>query len=543
MAIPFSWNLPYPSSRQPVLGDAAVATSQPLAAEAGLEMLRRGGTAIDAAIATAAALTVLEPTTNGIGGDAFAIVHADGGLHGFNGSGRSAAAFDPAALGSARTFPRSGWLPVTVPGQVGLWSEVHARFGRLPFAELFAPAIRHARDGYLVAPLTAGLWRRAVTSYARDPEWVRTFTIDGAAPAPGQRMRLPDHARTLAAIAAGGAAEFYRGELARRIADAAAEANAPLAAADLANHHERLADDWCGTISMPYRGLRLHEIPPNGQGIAALVALGILARFDLGGLDPDCPDATHLAIEAVKLGFLVAHREVADPVRMRRTAAELLAPATIDALAARVDPDRANDFLAGLPKPGGTVYLCAADAEGRMVSLIQSNYTGWGSGITIPGTGIAMQNRGACFTLDAEHPNAARPGTRPYHTIIPGFVTRDLADGGSEPVMAFGVMGGFMQPQGHVQVLSRIADHRQNPQAALDAPRWQWMEGRKVELEPGWPDATVEELRRRGHEIALAAEASVAFGRGQAIWRLDPAGGGGYCAASDRRADGHAVAR
>jgi gamma-glutamyltranspeptidase/glutathione hydrolase len=536
----FSWNLPYPSQRQPALGDAAVATSQPLATEAGLEMLRRGGTAVDAAIAAAAALTVVEPTTNGIGGDAFAIVHADGTLHGFNGSGRSAAAFDPATVAGASEFPRQGWLPVTVPGQIGLWEALHAKFGRLKFRELFEPAVRFAREGYLVAPLTSGLWKRAIRGYASHPEWMRVFTIDGQAPEPGQRMRLPDHARTLEAIGAGGAEVFYRGEIARKIADAARAANAPLAATDLASHLDRIGEDWCGTISVAYRGYRLHEIPPNGQGLAALVALAILARFDLPSLDPDCPDATHLRIEATKLGFLVAHREVADATRMRTTVDELLAPAAIDALAARIDLARAGDFHAGVPKPGGTVYLCAADRDGRMVSLIQSNYTGWGSGIVVPGTGIAMQNRGACFTLERGHPNAAAPGVRPYHTIIPGFLTRDRPGGGSEPAMAFGVMGGFMQPQGHVQVTGRIVDHRQNPQAALDAPRWQWIRDRRVDLEPGWDPATVTELRRRGHELEIAGERSVAFGRGQAIWSLGRTGSGGYAAASDLRADGHA---
>jgi gamma-glutamyltranspeptidase/glutathione hydrolase len=536
----FSWNLPYHSQRQPALGDAAVATSQPLATEAGLEMLRRGGTAIDAAIAAAAALTVVEPTTNGIGGDAFAIVHADGAMHGFNGSGRSAAAFDPASVAGMTEFPRQGWLPVTVPGQIGLWEALHARFGRLKFRELFEPAVRHAREGYLVAPLTSGLWKRAIRAHASQPEWLKTFTIDGKAPEPGQRMRLPDHARTLEAIGSGGAEDFYRGEIARRIVDAARAANAPLAAADLATHLDRVGDDWCGTISVPYRDYRLHEIPPNGQGLAALVAMAILARFDLPALDPDCPDATHLRIEATKLGFLVAHREVADASRMRTTVDELLGPAAIDALAARIDPARAGDFHAGVPKPGGTVYLCTADREGRMVSLIQSNYTGWGSGIVIPGTGIAMQNRGACFTLERGHPNAAAAGVRPYHTIIPGFLTRDTSANGSrasKPAVAFGVMGGFMQPQGHVQVACRIIDHRQNPQAALDAPRWQWLEGRRIDLERGWDPATIDALRNRGHEMDMAREPSVAFGRGQAIAVL-PAGG--YVAASDLRADGHA---
>jgi gamma-glutamyltranspeptidase/glutathione hydrolase len=289
---------------------------------------------------------------------------------------------------------------------------------------------------------------------------------------------------------------------------------------------------------VPYRGYRLHEIAPNGQGIAALIALGILETRDFANLSVDCPDALHIAIEAIKLGFADAHAHVADPANMRITSAELMEPSRLVKLAKRIDLAQAQDFSSGIPKPGGTVYLCAADSQGMMISFIQSNYAGFGSGVVIPGTGIAMQNRGACFNLETGHPNCVGPSKRPYHTIIPGFVTRTTPTG-EEPAMAFGVMGGFMQPQGHVQVMMRMIDFAQNPQAALDAPRWQWMQGKSIQLEPGFSDATIAELRRRGHEITIADARTVTFGRGQAIVRMSD----GWMGASDLRADGIVAAR
>ena len=548
---PFDWRLPYDSRRQPVLGSCAVATSQPLAAQAGLEMLRRGGSAADAAVATAAALTVLEPTTNGIGGDAFALVWDGKSVHGLNGSGRSPAGLRREHILGA-TYPTRGWLPVTVPGQVDAWAKLHQRFGRLTFAELFEPAIAAARDGYLLPPNTAELWARAAPSlsmgHSHAVDWAAAFLPAGSAPTAGQRIVLNDHASTMEAIAASGGRDFYEGALAGRILAHSVSTGGLLVRDDLAQH----TSDWVEPISVSYRDYRLHEIPPNGQGIAALIAIGILRQFPLGELDPDCPDAAHLGIEAIKLGFAQAHAHVADPTHMERTTAELLDDAHLTRLAKRIDPNRAQLFDAGIPKPGGTVYLCAADCDGMMVSFIQSNYTGWGSGIVVPGTGIALQNRGACFSLAAGHPNEAGPLKRPYHTIIPAMLTRDSADGAMEAAMAFGVMGGFMQPQGHVQVTSRVVDHHQNPQAAIDAPRWQWLRGVQVQVEPAGAsprvrgsdpacdrsESLVAALRALGHDASLADSRSVTFGRGQAIWRLD----GGYCAGSDSRADGQAVA-
>lgn len=536
-AIPCSDDLPYPSQRQLVFGREMVATSQPLATQAGLDMLRQGGSAADAAVAAAAVLTVTEPTTNGIGGDAFAILWDGSALHGVNGSGRSPALLSREHFSGVNTLPVEGWLPITVPGQVALWADVNKRFGRLPFATLLAPAVAYARDGFQVAPLTAQIWQRAAHVYAKRANtdaWRATFLKDGEPPQAGSLMHLPDHARTLETIAQSGGRAMYEGELAKAIDAASRSSGGHLRSADLAAHKTLFSS----TISVPYRGFRLHEIAPNGQGIAALIALGILEMRDFANLSADCPDALHLAIEAIKLGFADAHAHVADPDHMRITVAELLEPARLSALAKRIDLAQAQDFSSGIPRPGGTVYLCAADSRGMMISFIQSNYMGFGSGVVIPGTGIAMQNRGACFNLESGHPNCVGPSKRPYHTIIPGFVTRTTPTG-DEPAMAFGVMGGFMQPQGHVQVMMRMVDFAQNPQAALDAPRWQWMQKKAVQLEPGFSDATATELRRRGHEITIAEARSVTFGRGQAIVRMND----GWMGASDLRADGLVAVR
>lgn len=536
MKPPFGWELPYPSQREPVLGREIVATSVPVAASAGLSILERGGNAVDAAVATAACMTVVEPTTNGLGGDAFALLWDGTRVHGFNGSGRSPAALEVDAFAGMKRMPTAGWLPVTVPGEVALWADLWRRHGRLPFPELLAPAIRLAKEGYLLSPQTAALWRRSARGFASRPDWNATFLFEGRPPAAGDLVRLPGHARTLEAIASSEGEEFYRGEIAEAIERASIAEGGFLRASDLAAH-ETLAVE---PISIDYRGTRLHEIPPNGQGLAALVALGVLRHFDLASLDPDCPDVLHLQIEAVKLGFADAHRHVADPRFVDRPPQELLAADRLRELASRIDPAKAQAFDAGTPKPGGTILLCTADREGRCVSFIQSNYTGFGSGVVIPEWGIAMQNRGACFHLEPGHPNAIAPDKRPYHTIIPALATP--ADPSASPaagLMAFGVMGGFMQPQGHVQVLTRVRDHGLNPQAALDAPRFQWSKGLEVAVEPGFADSTYGELEARGHRIDRARERSISFGRGQAIHAVEE----GWCAGSDLRADGQAVAR
>lgn len=535
---------PYASSREPIYARNCVATSQPLAAQAGLEMLRKGGNAFDAAVATAMCLTVVEPTSNGIGADAFAIAWAGGGLHTLNASGRSPALLTESEIAARFSgmsgIPRNGWGGVTTPGAVSAWAHLAESHGTLPMTTLAEPAIRYARDGFLLSPQTAYYWNRGARAYPSEGPyraWHNTFATHGPnndrPPQTGDLVRLPDHADTLQSIAETNGRSFYEGELADKIDAAARAQDGLLRKADLAAHEY----DHPRTVHMNYKGLTLHEIPPNGQGITACIALGILKHFDLTAFDPDAPECLHLQIEAMKLAFRDAHRFIADPAAMDTTTEAMLDPAYLAQRARLIDPKRATDFEHGTPKPGGTIYLTAADRDGNMVSYIQSNYTGFGSGIVVPGTGIALQNRGCCFTLEDGHPNRAGPSKRPYHTIIPGFVTRAGADGNDEPVMSFGVMGGYMQPQGHAQVLVRIADFNQNPQAALDAPRWQIEDGLEVNIEPGFPDEVYTALENMGHKVQRARARTVSHGRGQIIFKLQD----GYLAASDQRSDGQAV--
>ncbi|MDA1007581.1 MAG: gamma-glutamyltransferase family protein [Planctomycetota bacterium] len=534
---PASWLSPFPSVGATVFGAGIAATSQCAASQIALSILDRGGSAVDAAIAAAAALTVCEPTTNGLGGDLFALVWDGNTLHGLNASGRSPAALRADMIQGAK-YPTRGWLPVTVPGQVDGWSKLHSRFGTLPFCDCLDGAIRLARDGFLLAPLTAEMWSRAAKGYSDEAAWCDTFLVHGSAPRAGERVRLADHARALESIARTHGECVYRGEIADAILKYSDATGGLFSRADLESHQS----EWVAPISMRWRGHRLWEIPPSGQGIAALIAVGVMDRIaprdGTGGGVLDAP-RIHRMIEAIKLGFLVAHAHVADAGSMRISTSELLSSTSLDGLATRFDPTRAQDFLAGTPKPGGTVQLCTADRNGMMVSLIQSNYTGFGSGLVVREFGFALQNRGACFTLDAHHPNCVAGSKRPYHTIIPGFLTRITAQGQDEATAALGVMGGFMQPQGHLQLVSHLLDSRLSPQGALDAPRWQWMEEKRVRFEPGFPDETTAQLRALGHHVEIASRADVAFGRGQIIARIPS----GYAAGSDFRADGCASAQ
>src|ERR1700744_2960915 len=523
---PFGWELPYSWPRKPVLATNVVCTSQPLAAQAGLRMLGDGGGAVDASIATAIAWTVVEPVSNGIGSDAFAIVWDGRGLHGLNASGASPAAWTPEYFGG-KGVPPFGWNSVTVPGAVSAWVELHAKFGRLSFDRLFEPAISYARNGFLLSPTIADQWAAQVQLFESQPGFAEAFMPGGRAPNPGELVRLPDHAVTLEAIAATHGETFYRGELAAKLEAHSSANGGAMRAGDLAAHRA----DWVGTISGDYRGYTVHEIPPNGQGIVALIALGILEHFDMASLPVDSADSVHLQIEAVKLAFADAQAYVSDIEHMTVSPESLLDTEYLRKRATLIDRERATPATAGTPR-GGTVYFTAADASGLMVSMIQSNYMGFGSGVVVPGTGISLQNRGADFVVAPRHPNQVGPSKRPYQTIIPGFVTKDGA-----PVMSFGVMGGSMQPQGHVQVLVRIADHGQNPQAACDGPRFRWVQGNQVSCEMGFPQATLNELRARGHELVTVDDYNQ-FGSCQAIWRLE----GGYFAASDPRRDGQAAA-
>jgi gamma-glutamyltranspeptidase/glutathione hydrolase len=525
MSAPFSWRLPYAWPRKPVLAHNVVATSQPLAAQAGLQMLADGGSAVDAAVATAITLTVVEPVSNGVGSDAFAIVWDGDELHGLNASGRSPAAWTPEYFGN-KEVPALGWNSVTVPGAVSAWTEIHARFGRLSFERLFGPAINLARNGFPVSPTIAEQWAAQVPLFKDQPGFAEAFAPNGRAPKAGERFAFPELAATLEKIAASGGEAFYRGELAAAMEAHSAKNGGAMLASDLAAHRA----DWVGTISKDYRGYAVHEIPPNGQGIVALIALGILQQFDMAALPVDSADSVHLQIEAVKIAFADAQVYVGDIEHMTVRAEQLLDDDYLKERAGLIDPERAQPVTAGVPK-GGTVYLTAADAAGMMVSMIQSNFMGFGSGVVVPGTGISLHNRGTHFTAAEGHPNRVGPRKRPYHTIIPGFMTKNGA-----PVMSFGVMGGTMQPQGHVQIVVRIVDYGQNPQAACDGPRFRFVDGMHVSVEDGFPPATLDELQQRGHRLITVDDYNQ-FGSCQAIWRLDD----GYVAASDPRRDGQAV--
>ena len=522
---------PCPSRRSVVLSTGGmVAASQPLAAQAGLAALRAGGSAVDAALATAITLTVVEPTSNGIGSDAFAIVWDGEKLHGLNASGPAPRALSAEALRAAghTVFPERGWTSVSVPGAPDAWGVLHERFGRVPFDSLFAAAIRFAEDGFPVSPVVSQLWRRAGLVFIGTgdsvlDEWARVFTFGGRVPDAGEVWRSAGHAATLRRLASEGPRDFYEGALSARIADHAQATGGMLDSADLAAFHS----EWVDPISIRYRDHEVWEIPPNGQGIAALQALGIVEGTAMHQSPHASAQSWHYQLEAMKLAFADAYRYVADPRR-----ADVPVSAMLDAgyLASRraLIGESARDYGPGSPPGGGTVYLCAADRDGMMVSYIQSNYMGFGSGVVVPGAGVALQNRAAGFTLEPGHRNEAAGGKRPRHTIIPGFLTR-----GGAPVGPFGVMGGEMQPQGHLQVVSSMVDYGLNPQSALDAPRWR-VEPDAVVLEPEVGEDVVDGLRRRGHRVSVAPN-RLDFGRGQIIRRLDS---GVYAGGTEPRTDG-----
>ena len=523
------WEFPYSSRRAPVLARNVVATSQPLAAQAGLDAMRRSGNAVDAALAAAIALTVVEPSMNGVGSDAFAIVWDGEAISGINGSGRSPAGWTPERFAGLAEMPMHGWDAVTVPGCVSVWAALSERFGRLPFADLFEAAIRYARDGFHVGHKTAAGWRYAAETLGEFPAFRDHFLPGGTAPAPGVLFRRRDLADTLTRIAETKGEALYRGELAARIAATAAAEGGAMTEDDLAAHQ----CDWVDPIAQPYRHVELLEIPPNGQGLAAQIALAILTHLDTASLQPGSADWTHLQVEAMKIAIRAAFDHFADPRAMRLPPEALLERDSIRRAAATISRKAAAPLPpVALPVSHDTVYLTAADEEGRMVSMIQSNYMGFGSGVVIPGTGIAMQNRGAGFTLEPGHPNEVGPNKRPFHTIIPGFVTKAGA-----PAMSFGVMGGHMQHQGHVQMVTRIFDHQENPQAASDAPRWHITPDFQLALEPGFPEYVAQDLASRGHNVGIV-EAEGVFGGAQLIYRME---NGGYCAASDHRKEGAAV--
>lgn len=514
-----------------------VCTSQPLAAQAGLTILQQGGNAIDAAIATAICQTVVEPTNNGLGSDCFAIVCVKNKLYGINGSGYAPQALTPEAVraaGHKEKMPDRGWQAVTVPGAPSAWAELHKRFGRLPFTKLFEPAIYYAENGYPVSPVVARFWQEgidALTPYKNNPAiapWFAAFDVhgNGVAPKTGELVRLPDHAKTLRILADTYCESYYRGELAKKIVEFSEKTGGCLSLADLVDYRA----EWVEPVHINYRGYDVWEMPPNGHGITALMTLNILKGFTF--TEKDTAETMHKQIEAMKLAFADGMHYIADP-RYMQTKVEALLSDEYAAKRRALIGEEALTPAPGKPFCGGTVYLNSADAEGNMVSFIQSNYKDFGSGVVLPGYGINFNDRGAGFSLNPELDDYLAPRKKPYHTIIPGFLTKD-----GKPVGPFGVMGAYMQPQGHVQVIMNTVDFLLNPQAALDAPRWQWIEGKEIWLEESVAPEIAAELRRRGHDVRVLAD-DTTFGRGEIIWRDD---NGVLAGATEPRADGTVAA-
>ncbi len=536
----FNFNAPYTSTRLPLFARNVVSTSHPLAAQAGLRMMLKGGNAVDAAVAAAATLTLTEPVSNGLGSDAFCILWDGQQLHGLNASGRAPQTWTPDYFkrkygADVATPPKRGMDSVTVPGAVSSWVALSERFGKLPFADLMEPAIEISERGYLLPVVVQQKWAAATPELQSLPGFAESFLPWGRAPDVGELFQFKAAARGLRAIAQTKGEAFYGGEIAQAIERFSAQHGGSITAKDFADYRP----EWVTPIAQNYRGYTLHEIPPNGQGIAALIALGILEHFDVAGLPVDGVDSQHLQIEAMKLAFADVYRYVADPGSMEVTPAQMLNPAYLASRAKLIQMNKAQDFGAGNPVKGGTIYLTAADENGMMVSFIQSNYMGFGSGCVEPQFGVSLQNRGHGFNVQAGGLNPANlvaPGKRPFHTIIPAFLTKD-----GQPVMSYGVMGANMQPQGHMQTLVRMLDYGQNPQAACDAPRWRYNAGYSINVEAAMQASTVQGLASRGHQMDVINDSYQDFGAGQFIWRMGDPKVQGYVAASDARRDGQAV--
>lgn len=536
----FDWVNPYPTIRIPVFARNVVSTSHPLAAQAGLRMLLKGGSAVDAVIAAAAAITLVEPVSCGLGGDAFAIVWDGKTLQGLNASGYAPKAWDidyfkkkyGVDVNGLAKAPKRGVDAITVPGVVAGWAALHERYGKLPFAELMEPAIEIAERGYSVPPVVAQKWAAAVPELKNQPGFANTFMPEGRAPKVGERFVFKDAAQTLRKIGESLGRDLYEGETAEKLVAFIREHGGVHTLEDFREYRP----EWVTPISKNYRGYTLHEIPPNGQGISALQALGMLEYFDIANMKVDSVESQHVQIEAMKLAMADLYRYVADPRSMEVSAAQMLDDAYLAERAKLIDPKRATHFAPGFPPTGGTIYLTAADENGMMVSFIQSNYMGFGSGVVVPGTGVSFQNRGVGFSMDPKSANAVQGHKRPFHTIIPGFLTKD-----GEPVMSFGVMGGDIQPQGHIQTVIRMVDYHQQPQAACDAPRWKVNRDFTLDVESTMKASTISGLEKLGHSLKAIDDPYMDFGSGQFIWRLSKDLKDGYVVASDSRRDGQAV--
>jgi gamma-glutamyltranspeptidase/glutathione hydrolase len=546
---------PFATRSEVVARHGMVCTSVPLATQIGLDVLKRGGSAVDAAIAANAALGLMEPVSNGIGGDLFAIVYVakENKLYGLNGSGRSplGLSYDQMKAELAKlkreTIPPTGMLPISVPGAVDGWAELHKKFGKLPLADDLAGAIRSAEEGFPVSELIAWYWSRTPALYGKLPGgFLETYTLDGKGRTPGKGdiFKNPALAKTLRLIGEKGRDAFYKGEIADKM-DAFMQANGGfLRKADFEKH----TSTWVEPASVNYRGYDVFELPPNGQGIAALQMLNVLEGFDLKAMGYNSPAALHAMIEAKKLAWADRAKFYADPAFTKIPLAGLLSKPYAAERRKLIDPERAARKVApGNPplKDGDTIYLCTADDEGNMVSLIQSNYRGMGSGIVVPGLGFMFQDRGELFSMEPGHANVYAPGKRPFQTIIPGFVMKD-----QKPLLAFGVMGGGMQPQGHVQVLTNMIDFGMGVQEAGDASRWQHEgdseptgeklteTGGYVNVESGVPYETVRELKKKGHDVRFDVGG---YGGYQAIKVEMHDGERVYLGASESRKDGQAA--
>ena len=531
----------YPSRRNVVYARKAMAcTSIPQGAQIGLDVMKAGGNAVDAAVAMAAAMPLLEPTSNGLGSDCFALVwvEAEKKLYGLNASGVAPAALSAALVRELghQTMPQAGWIPTMVPGAPAGWAELNRRFGTKPLPQLFAPAISAAREGVPVQVNLEPMWeedaRRIAAAMERDPSphaywWERFMKPDGTPYRAGDVFRWEEYAQTLEELAATGCESYYRGPLMEQIVAFSRATGGYFCEDDFRNYKP----EWVEPISTDYKGYTVCEIPPNGHGITVLMALNLLKGLKLSD-QKDCADTYHKILESIKLAFADTRTYVADPRYMRTRVEDLLSEEYAARRRALIS-EQALTPEAGDPSGGGTIYLCTADPQGNMVSFIQSNYTTFGAGVAIPGTGISLQNRGANFSLDEGSDNCLAGGKRSYHTIIPGFLMRD-----GEAVGPFGVMGAFMQPQGHVLVVVNTVDYHMNPQEALDAPRIQWTGGKHIQLEREVPAHIVQDLARRGHEVEIV-NSNLHMGRGQIIWKTE---NGLYIGGTEPRCDGTVAA-
>ena len=515
--------------RSAIFGNNIVSTSQPLAAQAGLAMMQRGGNAVDAAVASAITLTVVEPTMNGIGSDAFCLIWDGQKIHGLNAAGRYPKNWVYQDFNQYKSMPELGWESVSVPGAVSSWVALSRRFGRLKFEDLFEPAIRYAKDGFSVSPIIADQWRRQISRFENYNEFQRIFTLNNKPPEPGEHFRLPDHAESLEQIAKTHGEAFYRGELAQRMVNDSLKNGGKLSLNDLNSH----TPSWTNSITTEYKGFELHEIPPSGQGIAVLIANGILNKLENIVQQSNELIKIHLEIESMKLALDVVYSEVGDPSYMRKTIDELLSDTFLRYLSRKISVDKASYLPVRQTVQSDTVYLTSADSDGMMVSFIQSNYMGFGSGIVVPNTGISLQNRAAGFSLQKDHPNCVEGGKFPFHTIIPGFITKN-----GNPISSFGVMGGDMQAQGHLQVFRQLAKQKMNPQEIVNAPRWKVNKDGTLLVENTFGQDVINALKLLGHKVSKTPYGAYDFGAAQMIAKKQD----GYAAGSEPRRDGQAVA-